>query len=97
MGSVVEFRCRVCTFSTERLSIGWGKAGRQRYWGALARCTPCQTIGVVDLSVTQSDRFRDRRCTHCNGPLTVFEGISETIPCPRCSTSMHHAPLGMWN
>jgi hypothetical protein len=94
MGSLVEYRCTTCTFATGQLSVGWGKAGRQKFWGALARCGPCKKIGVVDLGVTHADR--EKRCMDCNGLLTLFEGISVSIPCPRCSTSMHHAALGNW-
>ena len=36
MGSLVVYRCGSCSFATDRLQIGWGKAGRARYWGGLA-------------------------------------------------------------
>ena len=95
MGSVVEYRCAACAFTSGQLSVGWGKAGRQSFWGALARCNPCMTLGVVDLIERNSDRS-ERRCGNCNAPLTILEGLSIAVPCPRCNTPMHHAPLGTW-
>ena len=96
MGSVVEYRCGTCTFSSGRLSVGWGKAGRQRFWGALAHCHDCKKLDVVDLTVRSQDRNGEHRCAQCNAPLKILEGLSVAIPCPRCSTPMQHAPLGTW-
>src|SRR5207245_1250003 len=31
MGSIVEFTCRSCGFTTEHLRVGWGKEGRTRF------------------------------------------------------------------
>ena len=94
MGSIVEYRCDACTFATGSLSIGWGKAGRQEFWGALATCSPCKKIGVVDLTTTQVRR--GSRCGECDGPLTLHEGISKNMECPQCVSSMRHAALGTW-
>lgn len=96
MGSVVEYHCAACTFSSGHLSIGWGKAGRQSFWGALARCNPCKKLGVVDLTVRRDDLRDERRCGQCNAPLTILEGISVAVTCPRCNTPMHHASVGTW-
>ena len=74
MGSLVEYRCPTCRYDTGKLSVGWGKAGRASYWGGLALCTACKSLGVVDLSDTRTDR-RDRRCAHCNGPLKLIDLI----------------------
>jgi hypothetical protein len=95
MGSVVEYRCDACAFSTGKLSVGWGKAGRGRYWGGLARCTPCKAVEVVDLSSAEPD-FGGRRCGHCGGSVTLLDGMSTRIPCPRCNVPMEHARLGSW-
>lgn len=94
MGSIVEYRCGTCAFSTGQLSVGWGKPGRQEFWGGLARCNPCKKIGVVNLTGTQADS--DRRCVECNGPLTLHEGTSVAIQCPHCGASMKHAAIGTW-
>ena len=96
MGTVIEYRCPACSFSTGRLSVGWGKAGRASFWGGLALCDTCKELSVVDLADTRPDR-RDRRCTHCNGVLKLIEGIAERIKCPRCATPLHHARLGSWD
>ncbi len=94
MGSIVEYRCTACRFTTGQLSLGWGKAGRHQFWGGLARCTPCKMIGVVDLTMKNSDR--GSRCVQCNGPLTLLEGLSVSVQCPQCGTSMNHGPIGTW-
>lgn len=94
MGSVVEYRCRTCTFATGRLSVGWGKAGRQTFWGGLAACTPCKSVSVVNLMLRTARQ--DTRCAKCNGQLTLFEGISVNIPCPQCHSPMRHAALDTW-
>lgn len=94
MGSVVEYRCAACSFSTGHLSIGWGKAGRQKFWGALARCVPCRDLGVVDLSAKHTG---DIRCAQCQGLLVLFEGTSVSIPCPWCSASLRHARVDTWS
>jgi hypothetical protein len=33
MGSIVEFNCQGCGFTTGDLRVGWGRAGRTRFWG----------------------------------------------------------------
>ncbi|MFN8546016.1 MAG: hypothetical protein U0807_17685 [Candidatus Binatia bacterium] len=95
MGSLVEYRCTACDFTTGKLTLGWGKAGRGAFWGGLASCPACRDLGVVDLAQPRSER-RDRRCTQCNGPLTLLEGIAATVPCPRCGATLRHANLGSW-
>lgn len=95
MGSVVEYRCAGCHFSSGQLSVGWGNDGRRGFWGALARCKPCKRLGVVDLNARQSDRG-GRRCADCNGLLVLFEGTFADIQCPRCDATLKHAPLGSW-
>ncbi len=96
MGSLVEYRCPTCRYDTGKLSVGWGKAGRASYWGGLALCVACKTLGVVDLSDTRMDR-RDRRCAECNGPLKLVEGIAERIACPQCGGSLTQLNLGGWS
>jgi predicted Zn finger-like uncharacterized protein len=95
MGSVVEYRCRSCAFSTGRLSLGWGKAGRARYWGALAHCENCKTLVVVDLSDTRLDQ-RDRRCEKCRAVLKLLEGMAHDVSCPQCRGVLTQSTLGTW-
>ena len=95
MGSVVEYRCTSCAFTTGRLSIGWGKPGRQAFWGSLAACGECKQFSVVNLTNRSVDR-KDSRCEKCNGLLTLFEGISVNIPCPYCRSAMRHGALETW-
>jgi hypothetical protein len=96
MGSIVEYRCGGCTFSTGRLSVGWGKAGRASFWGGLAVCEACKDLTVIDLADTRTER-RDRRCAQCNGPLKLFDGIVQRIGCPRCGVPLRCATLGSWS
>jgi predicted RNA-binding Zn-ribbon protein involved in translation (DUF1610 family) len=96
MGSVVAYKCGSCSFVTEQLSIGWGKAGRAQFWGGLALCPECKELTVVNLAEARADR-RDRRCTRCNSALKLIEGTTESIPCPRCGHTLRHAILGSWN
>ena len=96
MGSIVEYRCGACTFSSGRLQVGWGKAGRASYWGGLALCEPCKEISVIDLSDKRVDR-RDRRCAQCNGLLKLLDGIAERIKCPRCGAGLTYASAGSWD
>jgi hypothetical protein len=96
MGSLVEYHCDACAFSTGKLSVGWGKAGRRQFWGGLARCEPCKEVGVVDLSSAAPD-YGGRRCGHCGGALTLLDGTSTRIPCPRCNVLMDHERLGIWS
>jgi DNA-directed RNA polymerase subunit RPC12/RpoP len=95
MGSLVAYRCGACEFATEQLQVGWGKAGRARYWGGLAVCAECKDLTVVNLSEARVDR-RDRRCARCNGALKMLEGTSEAIPCPRCGARLRHSVVGSW-
>lgn len=95
MGSIVEYRCPSCAFATGELSIGWGKAGRASFWGGLARCEPCKTVGVVDLS-RKGVGYGDRKCQDCGRGLVVLEGTFVSVTCPRCSVPMNHATLGTW-
>jgi len=95
MGSVVEFRCPACTFTSGRLSVGWGKAGRAAFWGSLAVCKACEEVSVVDLADMRPDR-RDHRCPRCNGLLKLLEGMAERVQCPHCGTTLHPVTLGTW-
>ena len=96
MGSVVAYRCPTCGFATEQLSIGWGKAGRARFWGGLALCVACKDIVVVNLADSRTDR-RDQKCTRCNGPLKLIEGTADSIPCPQCAKPFRAAIVGSWS
>jgi hypothetical protein len=96
MGSLVEYRCPTCTYSTGKLTVGWGKAGRASYWGGLALCEACKEVRVIDLSDARADR-RDRRCAQCNGPLKMIEGIAERVACPQCGGTLTAANLGSWS
>lgn len=95
MGAVIEYRCSACVFSSGHLSIGWGKAGRGKFWGGLARCDPCKQVRVVDLSRPEPNS-RGRRCEHCGGQLTLVEGTQTSIACPECGSPMDHRRLGIW-
>jgi hypothetical protein len=79
MGSIVAYRCPACAFATEQLSVGWGKAGRAKFWGGLAICNECKDLTVIDLAETRADR-RDRRCARCNSPLKLIRGRSTRSP-----------------
>lgn len=96
MGSIVEYRCPTCRYATGQLQIGWGKAGRARYWGGLALCPACKAIRVLDLSDPRTDR-RDRRCAECNGPVKLIEGIAERLACPQCGGQLTQGTLGPWS
>jgi DNA-directed RNA polymerase subunit RPC12/RpoP len=96
MGSVVAYRCAACGFATERLSVGWGKAGRARFWGGLALCTECKDLMVVNLAEPRAER-RDRRCARCNTALKLLEGTADRIACPRCGQPLRHTILGSWD
>jgi len=95
MGSLVAYRCAACAFSTERLAVGWGKAGRASFWGGLAVCTGCKELTVVNLTDSRADR-PDWRCARCNGPLKLIGGTADRIPCPSCGNVLHYANLGTW-
>src|SRR5437867_7971518 len=95
MGSVVQYRCAGCDFSTAQLAIGWGKAGRARFWGGLALCTACQELTVADLVDRRPDR-REHPCARCNAPLALLEGISQKVKCPRCGAALRHTTIGSW-
>ncbi|MGH7818477.1 MAG: hypothetical protein ACREQ9_01770 [Candidatus Binatia bacterium] len=96
MGSVVEFQCCTCTYSTGRLQVGWGKTGRAAFWGGLARCEPCGQLGVVDLAAARGAYREEPRCAQCKRPLTLIEGTSVNVPCPRCRGPLRHATVGTW-
>ena len=68
MGSIVEFNCRSCGFTTENLRVGWGKEGRTRFWGGLGLCPACKRLSVVDLSA----KLDMHRCKECQGQLTLL-------------------------
>ena len=95
MGSVVEYRCEACQFSSGRLSLGWGRAGRDQYWGALALCEHCKELSVIDLSKSRPERL-DVRCKQCRGLLKRLEGIAERLPCPQCGHVLPPSTLGSW-
>ena len=96
MGSVVKFRCPACSFSTEELRVGWGKAGRATFWGGLARCDGCQEMSVADLSRRRATR-EEPRCGHCNAVLALIEGTLVSSPCPRCRKPLEHENVGTWS
>ena len=93
MGSIVEYSCPSCRFSSGKLSIGWGKAGRQAFWGGIARCKPCKKLGVVDLAVRVDE---GGRCAQCNSVLVKFDDLSAGIACPGCGDWLRHSQLGTW-
>jgi len=93
MGSIVEFSCRSCGFTSGSLSVGWGKAGRTRFWGGLGLCPACKRLSVVDLAA----KLDMHRCKDCQGQLTLLEGMAQDIPCPSCSTILRSTNLGVWN
>lgn len=95
MGSLVEYHCAACSFSSGQLQIGWGKAGRSSFWGGLARCEPCEVLGVADLALRGRGQ-QEPRCGACRGPLTLLEGTSVTVACPRCRAPLHQATVGVW-
>jgi predicted RNA-binding Zn-ribbon protein involved in translation (DUF1610 family) len=96
MGSVVVYRCSACNFSTDKLSVGWGKAGRGEFWGALAVCAACRQVIAVNLAEKVADRS-DRRCTQCNAPVKLIEGTVERVPCPQCGKALGHETVGVWS
>ena len=96
MGSVVAYKCGACSFTSEQMQIGWGKAGRAQYWGGLAVCAECKELMVVNLAEARADR-RDRRCARCNGALRLIEGTTEAIPCPKCGQRLRHSIVSSWN
>lgn len=96
MGSVVEYHCSACAFSSGRLHIGWGKTGRTSFWGGLARCEPCGELGVADLTASRRVGGSEPRCAHCEAPLTLLEGTSVGVSCPRCRAPLRHQTLGTW-
>src|SRR5437867_3513390 len=46
MGSIVAYKCPSCSYATEELSVGWGKAGRAKFWGGLAGTRPIDLCTV---------------------------------------------------
>jgi Mu-like prophage protein Com len=97
VGSVVEYRCEACTFSSGALRIGWGKSGQANFWGGLVRCDLCSELGVADIAAARDRTSRDLRCGHCGGLLTRLEGTSVSVPCPRCRSALRHQTLGTWS
>jgi hypothetical protein len=95
MGSLVAYHCASCTFATDSLQVGWGKAGRAAFWGGLALCAACKEISVVNLSEGRGER-RDSKCQRCNGPLKMIEGTADTIPCPGCGKPIRPDIVGKW-
>ena len=95
MGSLVEYRCPTCRYTSGTLQVGWGKAGRAKFWGGLALCTVCKVVVSVDLADTRVDR-RDRRCATCNGPIKLLEGLAERVACPHCGAWLVAENRGSW-
>ncbi len=93
MGSIVEFNCLSCGYASGNLSVGWGKAGRTRFWGGLGVCAACQRVCVVDLSSKQDTH----KCEDCEGALQLLEGLAQDIPCPSCQTVLKTKNHGIWN
>ena len=93
MGTIVEFNCQGCGFTSGSLSVGWGKAGRTRFWGGLSLCPACKRLSVVDLATKQDVH----RCPECQGQLQLLEGLAQDIPCPACSKILRSKSLGVWN
>jgi len=96
MGSVIEYRCGQCQYTTGPLRVGWGKAGRGAFWGAVGFCPACKELISVDLSDPRVERRSDRRCSRCNGPVKVVEG-TEMARCPQCGAPLKRAPQGTWD
>jgi predicted RNA-binding Zn-ribbon protein involved in translation (DUF1610 family) len=92
MGSIVEFNCPSCGFSSGTLSVGWGRAGRTRFWGGLGTCSTCKSLAVVDLAA----KLDVHRCRECQGQLTLIEGVASDIPCPSCNKILRSRNLGLW-
>ncbi len=95
MGSRVRFRCEKCAFGTDELAVGWGKAGRDSYWGGLAHCPECRALTVVNLAEARANK-RDHRCPTCKGLLKLIDGTSERVPCPKCGGGLDQVVLGSW-
>lgn len=95
MGTTVAYRCSGCAFETGALSVGWGRAGRGRFWGVLGHCAGCKTLTVVDLADVRPEE-RDHRCKTCNGLMKLLEGIAVNVPCPRCGATLERGPLSSW-
>ena len=93
MGSIVEFRCQSCGFTSGNLRVGWGKAGRARFWGGLGLCSACKRLAVVDLATRQDVH----RCEQCQGQLQLLEGTAQDIPCPSCSKVLRPKSVDIWN
>lgn len=97
LGSIVEYRCEVCAFSSGELRLGWGKAGRASFWGGLVRCDACRQLSVAHITTARDSANRDSHCAKCRGLLTRLEGTSVGIPCPRCRQTLRHKTIGTWN
>jgi hypothetical protein len=93
MGSIVEFNCQSCGFTTGDLRVGWGRAGRTRFWGGLGTCAACKRLSVVDLAA----KLDTHRCQECQGQLQLLEGMAQDIPCPECTRVLRTTNLGVWN
>jgi len=93
MGSIVEFRCGGCGFTSGELRLGWGKEGRARFWGGLGHCPTCKRLSVVDLASKQDMH----RCQECQGQLQLLEGMAQDIPCPACSKILRTQNVSVWN
>jgi hypothetical protein len=96
LGSVVQYRCGACSFSSGELRLGWGKAGRASFWGGLFRCDPCGELTVSHIAA-RGNTNREPRCAKCGGLLAPLEGTSVTIPCPGCRRMLRHETVGTWD
>lgn len=100
MGSTVRYHCTACGFTTSELRVGWGRAGRAAFWGAVGICPTCKDLTTIDLSARAPERgarSSDRRCAACEGVVTVAEGLAATIRCPHCGAPLAHTALGQWS
>jgi len=97
LGSVVEYRCVACSFSSGELRLGWGKSGRSSFWGGLVRCDPCGELGVMDIAASRASTDRELHCANCRGLLTLIEGTSVSVPCPRCRATLRYETVGTWS
>jgi predicted RNA-binding Zn-ribbon protein involved in translation (DUF1610 family) len=91
MGSIVEFNCRSCGFTSENLRVGWGK-GAHPVLGDSPVST-CKRLSVVDLAA----KLDTHRCQECQGQLQLLEGMAQDIPCPECTKVLRSTNLGVWN
>ncbi len=93
MGSIVEFNCPGCGYTSGHLRVGWGREGRSRFWGGLGVCATCKRLSVVDLAAKKDPH----RCQECEAQLQLLEGLAQDIACPACRRTLRSKNLGIWN